>query len=36
MTDEDLIYCSLIERHYDEGLENWNKYLKLAKKTMLP
>ena len=34
--EDDAIYCSLIERHYDEGLEQWNKYLRDAKKTELP
>ena len=36
MNEEDLIYCGLIERHYDEGLETWNNYLRKANKTMLP
>ena len=35
-SEEDAIYCSLIERHYDDGLEQWNKYLSDAKKSQLP
>jgi len=36
MNEDDLIYCALIERHHNEGLEQWNKYLKEAKKNQLP
>lgn len=34
--EDDMIYCNLIDLHYDEGLERWNKYLLDSKKTQLP
>jgi len=34
--ENDAIYCNLIDMHYDEGLERWNKYLDDAKKPQLP
>lgn len=36
LDETDLIYCGLIERHNDEGLDQWNKYLHEAKKNQLP
>jgi hypothetical protein len=36
MKEVDFIYRSLIERHYNEGLEKWNEYLKEANQPQLP
>lgn len=36
MNPIDFIYRSLIERHFDEGLDKWNEYLEEAKQPQLP
>ncbi len=36
MNPIDLIYCGLVERHYDEGLDKWNEYLEEANQPQLP
>lgn len=35
-SEDDMIYCNLIDLHYDEGLDRWNKYLLDSNKTQLP
>ncbi|MDD2259434.1 MAG: ImmA/IrrE family metallo-endopeptidase [Acholeplasmataceae bacterium] len=36
MKEIDFIYRSLLERHYDEGLDKWNEYLLEANQPTLP